>query len=149
MKGASWSPSPTPVAQLITVVSFQSVNLEASIDKVWILDGNSSEEKVVDICILDGKEYAKGQSIPTGDPCKICKCVEGFNGNFNIHSTKIKYLYYVIIPMFKVWTALVATPLTVWLTTASVAFPFTPTMFAVQQATNVVCLTKYCFMGFR
>lgn len=43
-------------------------------------DDHSSEEKEVDICLLNGKEYIKGQAIPTGDPCKTCTCVEGFTG---------------------------------------------------------------------
>lgn len=41
---------------------------------------HSSEEKEVDICLLNGQEYVKGQAIPTGDPCKTCTCVEGFTG---------------------------------------------------------------------
>ncbi|KAI9565498.1 hypothetical protein GHT06_009290 [Daphnia sinensis] len=41
---------------------------------------HSSEEKEVDICLLNGQEYTKGQAIPTGDPCKTCTCVEGFTG---------------------------------------------------------------------
>lgn len=44
---------------------------------------DSSEEKEVDICLFDGKEYKKGQSIPTGDPCNVCTCVEGFKGIIN------------------------------------------------------------------
>ncbi|EFX79782.1 hypothetical protein DAPPUDRAFT_304363 [Daphnia pulex] len=41
---------------------------------------HSSEEKEVDICLLNGKEFNRGQAIPTGDPCKTCTCVEGFTG---------------------------------------------------------------------
>nr|CAH0105063.1 unnamed protein product [Daphnia galeata] len=33
-----------------------------------------------DICVFNGKGYLKGQSIPSGDPCKRCVCVDGFNG---------------------------------------------------------------------
>lgn len=33
-----------------------------------------------DICVFNGKEYLKGQSIPSGQPCKWCTCVDGFNG---------------------------------------------------------------------
>lgn len=49
------------------------------IENDLLLDTNSSEE--VDLCIMDGKEYLKGQAIPTGDPCKTCECTHGFNGN--------------------------------------------------------------------
>lgn len=38
-----------------------------------------------DVCIFNDKEYVKGQSIPTGEPCKRCNCVEGFSG-------KVEYL---------------------------------------------------------
>ncbi len=33
-----------------------------------------------DICIFKGKEYLKGQSIPTGEPCRLCTCDDGFTG---------------------------------------------------------------------
>jgi hypothetical protein len=36
-----------------------------------------------DICVFNGKGYLKGQSIPSGDPCKRCVCVDGFNGKIN------------------------------------------------------------------
>jgi len=38
----------------------------------------SSEEALT--CTYEGKEYIKGQEIPTKNPCKSCRCADGFAG---------------------------------------------------------------------